>query len=48
MTTAPPGWLAEPGTEPEALIREARRRQHRRWLAAGVAIAVVARGARPR
>jgi hypothetical protein len=45
MKTAPPGWLAEPGLEPEALIREARRRQHRRWLAAGVAIAAVVAGA---
>jgi DNA-binding beta-propeller fold protein YncE len=45
MTAAPPGWLAEPGTEPEALIIEARRRQRRRWLAVGVAIAVAAGGA---
>jgi len=45
MITAPPGWRAGPGTEPEALIREARRRQRRRWLAAGVVIAVVAAGA---
>ena len=44
MNTAPPGWLAEPGTEPEAVIREARRRQHRRWLVAGVALAVAAAG----
>jgi hypothetical protein len=43
MTTAPPG-LAGPGTEPEALIREARRRQRRRWLAAGAAMVVVAAG----
>jgi len=41
MTTAPPGWLTDPGTEQEALIREARRRQRRRWLAAGVASAAV-------
>ena len=45
MTSAPPGWLAGPGTEPEEVIREARRRQHRRWLAAAAAIAVVAGGA---
>jgi hypothetical protein len=56
---APPGWLPDAGTGPEALIREARRRQRRRWLAAGVAIATVAaatvaviagsgRGSRPR
>jgi hypothetical protein len=37
--------LTGPGTEPEAVIREARRRQRRRWLAAGVAIAVAAAGA---
>lgn len=45
MTSAPPGWLAGPGIEPEAVIREARRRQHRRWLAAGVALVVVVAGA---
>jgi hypothetical protein len=44
MTTAPPG-LAGPGTEPEALIREARRRQRRRWLAAGAAMVMMAAGA---
>ena len=43
MTTAPPG-LAGPGTEPEAVIREARRRQRRRWLAAGAAMVMVAAG----
>ncbi|HEY6278978.1 MAG TPA: hypothetical protein VIX86_21920 [Streptosporangiaceae bacterium] len=42
MTSAPPGWLAEVGTEPEAVIREARRRQRRRWLATGAAMALVA------
>jgi len=31
-------------TEPEALIKEARRRQRRRWLAVGVAVAVVLAG----
>ena len=41
MTTAPPGWLTDHGTEQEALIREARRRQRRRSLAAGVASATV-------
>jgi hypothetical protein len=41
MQTAPPGWLPGPGTKPEAVIREARRRQRRRWLAAGVATAAV-------
>jgi len=41
---APPGWPPEARTEPEALIKEARRRQHRRWLAAGVAVAAVLAG----
>jgi hypothetical protein len=41
---APPGWLPDARTEPEALIREARRRQRRRWLAVGVAVAVVLAG----
>ena len=45
MSTAPPGWLPDARAELEAVIREARRRQHRRWLAAGVAMAVVAGGA---
>ncbi len=45
MQTAPPGWLPDAGTEPEAVIREARRRQRRRWLAAGVAMVTVAAGA---
>ena len=44
MTAAPPGRLAGPGTDPEAVIREARRRQHRRWLAVAVAAAVVIGG----
>ena len=35
MKAAPPAGLADPAAELEALIREARRRQHRRWLAAG-------------
>ena len=41
MRLAPPGRLADARTEPEALIKEARRRQRRRWLAAGVAVAAV-------
>lgn len=45
MRTAAPSRLAEPGAEPESVIREARRRQHRRWLAAGMAIAAVVAGA---
>jgi len=45
MTAAPPGWLPDAGTDPEAVIRDARRRQHRRWLAAGMAIAAVVAGA---
>ena len=44
MRIAPPGWLPEARTEPEALIKEARRRQRRRWLAAGVAVAAVLAG----
>ena len=45
MTAAPPGWLLHPGAGPEALIQEARRRQHRRWLAVAVVAAVVIGGA---
>ena len=45
MRIAPPGWLPEAQTGPEALIREARRRQRRRWLAVGVAVAAVLAGA---
>jgi hypothetical protein len=41
---APPGWLPDARTGPEALIKEARRRQRRRWFAVGVAIAVVLAG----
>jgi DNA-binding beta-propeller fold protein YncE len=44
MKTAVPGWLAEPGTEPEAVIREARRRQRRRWLVTAVAVVTVISG----
>jgi photosystem II stability/assembly factor-like uncharacterized protein len=38
MKTAP-AKLPEPQTQPEALIKEARRRQRRRYVAAGVAVA---------
>ena len=44
MRIGPPDWLPDARTEPEALIKEARRRQHRRWLAVGVAVAVVLAG----
>ena len=44
MRIAPPGWLPDARTGPEALIKEARRRQRRRWLAVGVAVAVVLAG----
>jgi hypothetical protein len=44
MRIAPPGWLPDARTQPEALIKEARRRQRRRWLAVGVAVAVVLAG----
>jgi hypothetical protein len=43
VTIASPRRLAGSGTEPEALIKEARRRQHRR-RAAGVAVAVMVAG----
>jgi hypothetical protein len=45
VQTATPGSLPDARTEPEALIREARRRQRRRWLAAGVATLMVLAGA---
>ena len=41
MKTAPARWRPGPGTQPEALIREARRRQRRRYLAVGVAVIAV-------
>jgi hypothetical protein len=44
MRIAPPGWPPDAETGPEALIKEARRRQRRRWLAAGVAVAAVLAG----
>ena len=45
MRITPPGWPPDARPEPEALIKEARRRQRRRWLAAGVAVTVVLAGA---
>jgi hypothetical protein len=44
MRSAPHGWPPGARTEPEALIKEARRRQRRRWLALGVAVAAVLAG----
>jgi len=44
MQTAPPGWLPDARREPEALIREARWHQRRRWLATGAALLMVAAG----
>ena len=44
MRSAPPGWRPDARTGPEALIKEARRRQRRRWLAVGVAVAAVLAG----
>jgi Tol biopolymer transport system component len=41
MSIAPPGWLADAGADPELLFKEARRRQRRRHLVAGLAIVVV-------
>ena len=46
MTTTPErAALPDAAPDAEAVIRQARRRQHRRWLAAGVAVAVMAGGA---
>ena len=45
MRPAPPGWPPAAGPEPEVLIKEARRRQHRRYLLAGLAAVVLAGGA---
>jgi hypothetical protein len=42
MKTTLPGWLPDTGAESEALIKEARRRQHRRYLLTGLAIVVLA------
>jgi hypothetical protein len=36
MTTAPPGWLPDTGADSQALIKEARRRQRRRYLVTGL------------
>jgi hypothetical protein len=44
MRIAPPGLSPDATAEPDDLIREARRRQRRRWLAAGVASAIVVAG----
>jgi len=44
MKTAPPGWRPDTGADAEALIKEARRRQHRRYLVTGVAALVVLAG----
>jgi hypothetical protein len=44
MRIAPPRLLPDAPAEPDDLIREARRRQRRRWLAAGVASAIVVAG----
>jgi photosystem II stability/assembly factor-like uncharacterized protein len=41
MKTAPATWQPGTGTEAEALIKEARRRQRRRYLAAGIAVVAV-------
>ncbi|MDR0346663.1 MAG: hypothetical protein LBI49_26810 [Nocardiopsaceae bacterium] len=42
MTTAPPRSRSGAGSEPEALIREARRRQRRRYLLTGLTVVVLA------
>ena len=44
MKTAPPGLPPDVNAGTEALIKEARRRQRRRWLAAGAAVATVLAG----
>ena len=41
MKTAPAPWPPGTGTEPEALIKEARRRQRRRYIVVGVAVVAV-------
>ena len=45
MKTAPARWRPGTGTQPEALIKEARRRQRRRHVAVGVAVVAVLGGA---
>jgi hypothetical protein len=44
MKIAPPGWQPDAGTQPEDLIREARRRQRRRHALTGFVIAAVLAG----
>jgi hypothetical protein len=44
MKTAPPGWRPDTGAGTEALIKEARRRQRRRYLLTGLAAVVVLAG----
>lgn len=45
MKTAPPSWRPDTAADPEALIKEARRRQRRRHMAIGLVIAVMLTGA---
>jgi hypothetical protein len=45
MKTAPARWPPGTGTQPEVLIKEARRRQRRRYVAVGVAVVAVLGGA---
>jgi hypothetical protein len=42
MKSAPPGWPPDTSAVTEALIKEARRRQHRRYLLTGLAALVQA------
>ena len=42
MTAAPPGLAPDTAPGSEALIQEARRRQRRRYLLAGLAVVVLA------
>jgi hypothetical protein len=44
MRTAPPGWPPAARADPQVLIKEARRRQRRRYLLIGLATAVVLAG----
>ena len=45
MKTARSGWLPDAGADPEALIKEARRRQHRRYMMVCLVIVVLLAGA---
>jgi hypothetical protein len=45
MKTARSGWLPEVGADPQALIKEARRRQHRRYMMVCLVIVVLLAGA---